>query len=633
MPTKVKSPRSRPLGLIIAALTVGLVPVAVGTVPFGPQVMLTPFNSLQVVVLLLGVAGATFASLTGTTSDRRSLGSHPALLAMWALVALLLVAALAGPDPAVSLMGDGEDLNGVATYAACALLATLLVSYVRTSKEVRILTDAVVYSGAVVATISLAGQLLRIDVFGEVPVQDMPTLGWMISQGASTLGNPHFTGGFLVVPTVLSLWRLVGHPRTGRRPWMDALIAVGTTSALVMTLTRSAWLGLAAAVIAGVTLVFRSNSARLGRAAKQGFTGIALALAGVALFAGRDILRRITEVGTTDLAGLSGRSIVWSETTRMVASQPLLGTGPAAFRLGWYPARALEGLAVGAAAVATDAHSFPLMLAAIGGLAAPLLWAGSWVLTLVASGRVVWAPDAKATGDYAGWWLAAVGLSLTLLTSMTSTALLLMWAVCTGVLLSPVAKAASPAAHSRGTAMRVVTGILAVALAAVGLAQLDAHLSARSALTRSQSALDAVAARHRWSASTGLLAARISADGTIPAAKALGADAARSAIDAAFSPVASAHPEDYEVHLWWATSLMAAGDVSDDDALLEYGLERSDRAMALYPESLVMRTNRARALRDLGRLDEAASELEGRVDADPSYTDALEVLTSIEKAR
>jgi len=62
----------------------------------------------------------------------------------------------------------------------------------------------------------------------------------------------------------------------------------------------------------------------------------------------------------------------------------------------------------------------------------------------------------------------------------------------------------------------------------------------------------------------------------------------------------------------------------DESTLLEEGLLVSDRALALYPNSLVLRTNRARALLDLGRVAEAAAELEGFEGADSTYTPAIE---------
>lgn len=607
---------------------VAIVPLAVGTVPFGTQWSLGPFTAPPVVALGVLVGISAIAWAIGLLRGETELRGNRLLIALGVLVALLGVATALSLDPAYSLFGDGDDLNGLAVYVLCALSTVLVVAHCTSGKRVSELTSAVLYSGLAVAVISLAQQFLTIDPFGEVPAEQFSSLGWLITQGSSTLGNPDFTGSFLVVPAAIALSRALRPKATTAQRVVSGAAAVAIAAALVLTLTRGAWLGLAVGAVVYLALaVRRSRVARsvLTYAAIVAGVGLAVLL----LFSGPDLVRRVSEIGD---AGVSGRTLIWSESVRIIAADPVTGTGPAAFRLGWYGARQPEGLAIGAGAVGTDAHSYPLQLAAVAGVPALLAALVLAIGTAVAAARLAWNPKAGASDDYVAWWAAYIALGVTLLTAMATTPLLLTLFVATGLLLSPLAKTIRIAPTS---ASLVTVGVSLISLAAlvVCVMQGAVHVQMRSALQQSPDAVAQVSRGARWNGTLGLLAARIAAQQVQAQAPALGAQGVSSALEGAFGPLAAAHPADYEITAEWGIQHFIAGDALGDAQLLERGLEISDAAVERYPNSLVLRTNRARALVDLGRVDEAAEELGDLAGADPGYQPARDVQLLIRQSR
>lgn len=615
------------IALIIAVVAV---PTVVGTIPFGAQVMLNPFSSPA--VLLLGLAGGTsiLAWAIAMLRNEQPYRHHQLLVVLAALVLLLVLSTFFSLDRSYALFGDGDDLNGLAVYVLCTLLVPVTMGPCSSSKRISTLTSAVIASGTIVAVIALFQQLFAVDFFGEVPAEQRAQLQWLIWQGASTLGNPDFTGTFLVVPAVLAISRALSAVFDDWRSVVrDIVPAALIVPALALTLTRGAWLALAV----GTIILFAIRLLRTGTWTPQmryvAIAGGVVVLA-VLAFAGSDILRRLSELAGSGLAGISGRSIIWSEALAIISAQPLFGTGPAAFRLGWYPIREVSGLIVGAGSVATDAHNYPLMLAAIGGIPAALIMAYLWIRTLTISSAAVWKREAKAPEDYRAWWVAYVGLLIALLTGVVTTPVLLLVFIGLGVLLAPFSTDVKTLSSTARTLLTGSAAVIAVACLTITSMQGYVHLAARSALLETPQALRRVADSAPWNGQIGLLAARLESDSAVQAAQTSGAANVEATLSDSFASLAERHPNDPEIPLWWSIQLFIAGDILQDQALLEAGLGISESGVSLYPNSLPLRTNRARALLDLGRIDEARRELDGIADADPNYLDAQEVQTLID---
>ncbi len=594
------------------------VPTVVGTLPFGYQFMLSPFSSPA--VLILGVGAAVSVIAWAVACLRGELGyRHHSLMPVVGIFALMAgLSTLFSLDRDYAFFGDGDDLNGLAVYVLCALLVPVTASLCSGSRRIRSLTTAVIASGVVVGAIALLQQLFGADIFREIAADQVAELGWLISQGASTLGNPDFTGTFLVAPAVLAIARAIASDtRDPAAAAVEIAPAAVISGALVLTLTRGAWLGLAAGVgvLLAITIVRSGKSAaHLRRVAIAG----AITLAAVLALGGSEILRRFRELAEGGLAGLAGRTIIWSETLRMIAERPLLGTGPAAFRLGWYQAREVAGLIVSADAFATDAHNYPLMLAATMGIPAAVALLYVWIHALVDSRRLVWGGEAKGSIDYQGWWAASLALAVALLTGVATTPVVLLVFVGIGVLLSPLA---SPPASSPGRQAAISYPAAAIALAALVAtgAQGWAHVAARSALNESPQALSQVAASVPWNGHLGLLAAQLEAAAAQQAF--VTSEDGRDTLARVFGPPAERHPNDPEFAASWAVQLFIAGETLGDRDLFTEGLEVSERAVRLYPNSLRLRTDRARALIASGQPEKALEELQRFRELDASAPD------------
>jgi O-antigen ligase len=592
--------------------------------------MLSPFSSPAVVLLglFVGLSGLTavIALFNGTAQVRL----HPVLIALGILIVLVGLSVVTSLDPLYSLFGDGDDLNGFFVYVACGLVTVLTILNCTDGKRLATLTSTVVYSGLLVACIALLQQVFAIDPYRTIAAGQVNDLGWLISQGSSTLGNPNFTGNFLVVPTVLAVFRALAPSATHRRAITDGAIAVALLMALVLTLTRGAWLSAAVGVVLWIALA-RARAERVPRIATAAVVVGACAVAFVLVFAGPELWRRVAELIDGGRHGLGGRTLVWGEALDIIRSRPLLGVGPAAFRLGWYTVRDISGLYVGAGAVGTDAHSSPLMLGAIAGIPALLAAAALWLGTLVAAGRRVWSASTRVSADYVAWWAAMAALGVALLTAMMTTPLLMIAFLGLGALLAPLSRSVDLPPALRLVAP-VTTGVVVLACLASGLVQGSAHVSALQALSDSPAAVRAVADRPPWSGYVGTVAARLQGEAVLAAAATRSAVEIERALSDVYAPLVVRHPNDYEFPQWWAIQLFIAGDALGESTLLEEGLRVSESAIALYPNSLVLRTNRARALLDLGRVNQAAAELEGFEGADPTYGPAAEVQQAIEQA-
>lgn len=591
--------------LLLAA--VATVPTVVGTLPFGYQFMLNPFSSPAVTLLGVLVGGSALIWAIAYARGEVQLRYHPLALAIVALLVLMALSTLRSLDPLYSLFGDGDDLNGLLAYVGAALAMFLVLAHCTGSKRLAELTSTVIYSGLVVAGIALFQQLFAVDIFREVGAGQWPEIGWLIHQGSSTLGNPNFTGNYLVFPATLALYRALKPAQPRADAVRNGAVALVIVIALVLTLTRGAWIGVGVAIALWAAITLR-RAGKLPRefAVAAGIAGVAVL--GMLAYAGPEIARRVVELVGPGLHGLTGRTLVWSEALAVIRAHPLSGTGPAAFRLGWYGVRTIPGLVAGVNVVATDAHSVPLMIAATTGIPALLGAAAALLGALALSGKRVWDRASRVSADYIAWWAATAALTVTALGAMSTTPLLLALFLAVGVLLAPTAREAALSATPRYATIALLS-IAALASVASGSAQGIAHTSARTALTRSPEALRAIAERPPWSGHLAVLAARFQGEIALAEAPQRGAESTREALDAIYAPHAGRHPNDFEFPQWWSTQLFMAGNTLGATDLLTYGLEVSERAIELYPNAVPVRANRARALLALDRTDEARGEL------------------------
>ena len=220
------------------------------------------------------------------------------------------------------------------------------------------------------------------DVRGASVVELADGTRWLRAYG--TLPHPNILGGWLI----LLLAAPVSHFLRGRRPrwWLLPLFGLGI-AALLLSFSRSAWLGLAAAT--GVIVLHRRKLER----------GRLLALAAVAIVSGLLVVIPLRRLVYTRLAGFSvhteARSIrertqLGRQALDMIEARPLLGTGIGAF-VTTMAEETPEGTPV------EPDHNVPR-------LAAAELGVGGGILTLVAAAVILY-------GAWKAWTIDGVVLS------------------------------------------------------------------------------------------------------------------------------------------------------------------------------------------------------------------------------
>ncbi|MHB0980373.1 MAG: tetratricopeptide repeat protein [Thermoleophilia bacterium] len=202
----------------------------------------------------------------------------------------------------------------------------------------------------------------------------------------STLGNPLYMGAFLTVAVISSLQVAVG-----ARTWVGraAALAAGCTlvAGLAFSWSRGAWLALGVGVVVwfAASLLGDRTSWRRAAAGVAGILAVALVMAlgvapAVAPARGAGTVGATAAGSSSKEAGstVQTRVLIWGEAADAVAERPILGWGPNNFRFAALRYTTAEKLKLEPNTRDGDAHSLPLELAATWGVPATLLFLG-WV--------------------------------------------------------------------------------------------------------------------------------------------------------------------------------------------------------------------------------------------------------------
>lgn len=299
-------------GVLLGGLGVCLAVQSASFNPFGPIKALTV--ALGVTLVFLGFALDPARVVRGLAR----LGRVRASLAVPAFLLVGVLATATSLDAEQSIVGHYPEYQGLLLVLAAASLglgAAVLADEAGPwgrFKRFAALATAVVSAIAVIQVFGAGG---RID----------------LSRAASTTGNASNLGVFLclTLPFVLAaarsersaLWRVMA--------WVG--LAIGMLG-LVLTLSRGAWLGAGAAIIAWLLLEGRGWSSRV-RVRAWVAIGVVVAILLVAVLslvphAGSRVMEalRSPSKGT-----LGWRAETWRITAGLVAERPLLGFGPAFF--------------------------------------------------------------------------------------------------------------------------------------------------------------------------------------------------------------------------------------------------------------------------------------------------------------
>lgn len=419
------------------------------------------FSAPKLLVLVWSVAIASAAWIMGPGRSGR-VWHVPR---MWSLgaafIGFALISAIASPHPPSAIFGSALNRQGFLTLAAYALLVWLCVQVVRKRSHVRALGVAVVVGGLCVAVYGL------IQVAGLDPARWTDTSDWLFERGFSTLANPDVYGGYLTLPLCLAV-ALALAARTTKTRLLAGLAACVVGIALVVSLTRAAWLGALAGLVVLALFWWRSgSSSRRLLAVAFAVVVVVVAIAvGISLTnESSDALDRVAEL-TARSSSLESRLVIWRAAAATAAERPLLGEGPDSLRFGWY--RHESSGSENAATrylVADDAHNAPLMLAATLGIPAAVCLVALWLGTVVAVGRLLWRSRDRIDMTYAGWCAAAVALGVYSLLGIGFVGIGPSAALVLGVLLAPLSREYRP-----GTTLRFATVALVGTIALAGIA-------------------------------------------------------------------------------------------------------------------------------------------------------------------
>jgi hypothetical protein len=285
--------------------------------------------SLYAVELLVLAAAVAWWPI----KSRLSTGIAKATLA---ILAVVLVSAAFGPALVVSL-------NAILHIACAAVLFFLLTDERIASKQVAIAFVAGLLAPALLGWVqTLTGSSPASTLFGladrlaERPGDAVVVnrAGLRLLRAYGSFSHPNVFGGFLAVGCVLLFW--LKSQKISRRLVTSALVALVAT--LVITFSRSGWLGLAF----GAAAFFLVSLSRRLIKAHEALPEIAAALF-VAVTVGflfhDQLVSRFTPSLPLEARSIEERGSQWSEAAAVMMAYPLFGTGPGSYVFGLAQAR------------------------------------------------------------------------------------------------------------------------------------------------------------------------------------------------------------------------------------------------------------------------------------------------------
>jgi O-antigen ligase len=293
----------------------------------------------------------------------------------------------------VALFGTYSRYDGLLTIVTYAALFWLSVHTLRAADDARQLLRVLLASGYLVAGIAIVQSVLLSMAQGPV----VPAFG--------TLGQQNVLGAFLAMLCPLAYRELID-----AGAWSTRLIALNALAilgvALILTLSRSAWLGTALAAI--IVIAGSRRTIPRPRVVVAAIVLVGLGLAGLTVGRGFPLEQKIEAraVSVFDVNAWGPRPAIWRDSVKLIASRPILGYGPDNFGL-VYPRFQADYL--GQQPV-DKAHAESLQVAATQGL----IGLAAYLLVLAAFVRAFWRgrQRAGAVAIFAGWVAYQVTLQL-----------------------------------------------------------------------------------------------------------------------------------------------------------------------------------------------------------------------------
>lgn len=352
-----------------------------------------------------------------------ALPAHPA--GRWLLLYALTVplSLLWSVAPQLSVFGASPRFEGALTHGLYIALALLGAQAAGSKEGRRLLVGCMVIANAGVVAYGLL-QVAGLDPFAGLWGSDV-----LLGRTFSSIGQPNSLALFLVltVPFVLLAARL--QPRSRR--WAGLLLFLLNVVVLLSTVSRSAILGMAAALLLGMFWSRGKKRTAFTRKQWAGMVACALLLAALGAYYAAERFSVPTERGRSE----DSRMIIWAGAADMVAARPL-GYGLETF--GILSARHMSERLLRYESLTTRvdrAHSQPLQLLLTLGPLGFLAYYGFLGTLLLA----LWHGRKSGGGPYelAGF-LSLAGASVTLLFGFDTPITAAYFWLVAGMMLGPM---------------------------------------------------------------------------------------------------------------------------------------------------------------------------------------------------
>jgi O-antigen ligase len=236
----------------------------------------------------------------------------------WAVfLASAVVSTVLATNPNVAVFGIYSRYDGLLTILTYAALFWLSIQALSGPDDARALLRVLLASGYVVAALAMIWSVTDYRALEQI----VPAYG--------TLGNSNVLGAFLAMLCPLAYGELLEARTWGARILaMNVLVVL--SAALLLTFSRSAWLGVAVA-FAVILVGERRAASRIAIAGAALLVTLAVALPSLTTLGGLG-LERALETRARSVLDLSSwqasRLHIWHDSVTLVASRPVFGYGP-----------------------------------------------------------------------------------------------------------------------------------------------------------------------------------------------------------------------------------------------------------------------------------------------------------------
>ena len=406
-----------PLAVVLVVTTLSRPLVGVGLV-----LLAIPIGLHTLPVGFVVVQGVAMAAIATTILVRLARGHTPLPLpapVLWG-VAVLVICLLATPRAPDSTLAVKQDIDVVLGL----LLVLTTVSAASSMRAVRRLCHLLLAVGLLIAVLSLGHASSLHAVAGAQRVDNR-------LQGTFT--EPNQFGGFSAMVVAVAIG-LALSARSRAERWWCALAGLTVGLAMLLALSRGAWIGF---MVAGALMLVLVPAARRALAVAVVLLLVAVPLLGVLTPDVPQVTIVRERVSTVHLPAntpYDSRPAIWREALREIGTSPLLGQGP-----GQFPVVARASASAAATVSPLHGHDVLLTVAAEAGIPAALCVVGFTVTMLVVLRRTVLrlrgSPDAALVAGIGSALAVVIGQGIVDFTLRNADIFLLL-SVLVGLLLA-----------------------------------------------------------------------------------------------------------------------------------------------------------------------------------------------------